>query len=74
MNLLTHPNYGLSLESLHAEKRKESSDMCGVENPKDKYRPPLRLYISSAMMVEGWGEGGRDGVDQENKETEFISH
>lgn len=25
------------------------------------------------MMGEGWGEGCRDGVDQKNKEIEFMS-
>lgn len=33
----------------------------------------LGLSISGAMMVEGWGEGGRDGVDRKNKEIEFMS-
>lgn len=73
MNLLSHPNCSLGVGSLHAEKRKESRDTCGVENPKGYDCPSLGLYISGAMMVEGWGEGGRDGVDQENKEIEFMS-
>lgn len=40
-----------------------------MENPKG-YGSPSQ---DSTSLVEGWGEGGRNGVDQEDKEKEFMS-